>query len=264
VEVEMIGSAEGRGGEGRGKRPATWTTPQRIQCGVGRGKCHTAQTRPTHTHSLTHIHIPLISYQNASQLCSRTRGNSLTTSSAALGCHGLPGRPARGRQLPQTQTLQCPQTPGAAPPWLLVVPTQARTLTVTRRGHANQTQSREGTARFRCGCTLPLTGNRCMQVRGGAVDNPYSAAVGARLGAGDASKGRASTHHAGGVSWEFTASIVMAPSPSVAVVVLGDVGRSPRMQYHTRSITELRQDMEVRGYDSRNATRVVGGFLVCP
>ena len=179
--MEMIGSAEGgegRGGEGACHVDHSPTDP--VWCGTGQVP-HSTNPPNTHTHSLTHIHIPLIRYQNASQLWSRTR----TTSSAALGCHGLPGRPARGRQLPQTQTLQCLQTPGAAPPWLLVVPTQARTLTVTRRGHANQTQSRQGTARFRCGCTLPLTCNRCMQVRGGAVDNPYSAAVGARLGAGD-------------------------------------------------------------------------------
>jgi hypothetical protein len=43
----------------------------------------------------------------------------------------------------------------------------------------------------------------------------------------------------------------MAPR-SVAVLVLGDVGRSPRMQYHTTSLAALPDtDVSVRGVHAR-------------
>lgn len=39
---------------------------------------------------------------------------------------------------------------------------------------------------------------------------------------------------------------------SVGVIVIGDIGRSPRMQYHTYSLSEEGFDVKVLGYNETN------------
>ena len=46
--------------------------------------------------------------------------------------------------------------------------------------------------------------------------------------------------------------MIQPPPPHIVVVVLGDVGRSPRMQYHARSLLEEGYYVSLVGYDGED------------
>jgi len=50
---------------------------------------------------------------------------------------------------------------------------------------------------------------------------------------------------------------------SVQVLVLGDIGRSPRMQYHALSIAKYGGRVDLIGYLGMFATKFIATYMIC-
>lgn len=57
--------------------------------------------------------------------------------------------------------------------------------------------------------------------------------------------------------YEPPSSAQAKPRPSVQILVLGDIGRSPRMQYHALSIARHGGQVVIIGYKGENCPNVI-------